>query len=53
LDIDQRTLNVRLSDEEIQDRLAALPPFEPRTTSPWLRRYARHVTSASHGAVLI
>lgn len=53
LDIDRRTLNVRLSDEEIQDRLAALPPFEPRTTSPWLRRYARFVTSASHGAVLV
>jgi dihydroxy-acid dehydratase len=53
LDIDRRTLNVRLSDEEIQDRLAALPPFEPRTTSRWLRRYARSVTSASHGAVLI
>ncbi len=53
LDVDRRTLNVRLSDEEIQDRLAALPPFEPRTNSPWLRRYARFVTSASHGAVLV
>ncbi|PWH14485.1 MAG: dihydroxy-acid dehydratase [Anaerolineae bacterium] len=53
IDIDRRTLNVRLSDEEIQDRLAALPPFEPRTTSPWLRRYARFVTSASQGAVLV
>ncbi len=53
LDIDRRMLNVRLSDEEIQDRLAALPPFEPRTSSPWLRRYARFVTSASHGAVLV
>ena len=53
LDVDQRTINVRLSDEEIQDRLASLPPFEVRTNSPWLRRYARFVTSASHGAVLI
>ncbi|MCS6908200.1 MAG: dihydroxy-acid dehydratase [Anaerolineales bacterium] len=53
LDIDRRTLNVRLSDEEIQDRLAALPPFEPRTKSPWLRRYAHFVTSASRGAVLV
>ncbi len=53
IDLDARTLNVRLSDEEIQRRLAALPPFEPRTRSSWLRRYARMVTSASHGAVLM
>jgi dihydroxy-acid dehydratase len=51
-DVDARTLNVQLSDEEIQSRLAALPEFTPRTTSPWLTRYARMVTSASHGAVL-
>ena len=53
IDIEARTLNVRLSEEEIQKRLASLPPFEPRTNSPWLRRYARFVTSASQGAVLI
>lgn len=52
IDLDARTLNVRLTDEEIQTRLAALPPFEPRTQSSWLKRYARIVTSASHGAVL-
>jgi dihydroxy-acid dehydratase len=53
IDLDSRTLDVRLSDEQIQDRLAALPPFESRTTSSWLRRYARMVTSASTGAVLL
>ena len=37
--------------EEIARRLDALPPFAPRTTSRWLRRYARMVTSASTGAV--
>jgi len=42
-----------LSDEEIQDRLAKLPPFESRSESAWLRRYARMVTSASRGAVLL
>jgi dihydroxy-acid dehydratase len=52
IDLDARTLGVRLSAEEIRSRLAALPPFQPRTTSPWLRRYSRLVTSASHGAVL-
>jgi dihydroxy-acid dehydratase len=53
LDLEARSLNVRLSDETLQERLAALPPFEPRTDSSWLRRYARMVTSASQGAVLL
>ena len=53
IDLQARTLNVRLSDETLQDHLEALPPFEPRTDSSWLRRYARMVTSASQGAVLI
>ena len=52
IDLDAQTLQVRLSDEEIQRRLAALPPFQPRTTSKWLRRYAQFVTSADTGAVL-
>jgi dihydroxy-acid dehydratase len=52
IDIDGRSLNVRLSDEVIQSRLAALPPFEPRVQSRWLRRYSRMVTSADTGAVL-
>jgi len=52
IDLDARTLNVRLSEEEINQRLKALPPFEPHTQSKWLRRYAHFVTSADHGAVL-
>jgi dihydroxy-acid dehydratase len=52
IDLPARTLNVRLSEAEIQRRVAALPPFTPRTTSRWLRRYARFVTSADTGAVL-
>ncbi|NPV85913.1 MAG: dihydroxy-acid dehydratase [Anaerolineae bacterium] len=52
IDLEKRTLNVQLSDQEIQSRLKALPPFTPRTQSPWLRRYAHFVTSADTGAVL-
>jgi len=33
LDLDARTLNVRLTDKEIEARLDALPPFEPRIKS--------------------
>ena len=52
IDLDARTLNVRLSDEEIHSRTAALPEFKPRTKSKWLRRYTHFVTSANTGAVL-
>jgi dihydroxy-acid dehydratase len=52
IDLDARTLDVALSQEEISARLAALPPFEPRTSSRWLRRYTKMVTSASTGAIL-
>lgn len=52
IDLEARSINVRLSDEEIRQRLVTLPPFEPRTQSKWLRRYTHFVTSADHGAVL-
>lgn len=52
IDLDARRLDVRLPQEEIERRLAALPPFQPRTTSRWLRRYQYFVTSADRGAVL-
>ena len=53
IDLDARTLNVRLSDETLQARLAALPPFVSKAHSKWLRRYAYFVTSADTGAVLV
>lgn len=53
LDLDTRRLDVRLTDDEIESRLAQLPPFQPTIGSKWLRRYARSVTSASTGAVLM
>ncbi len=52
IDLRARTLTVRLSEVEIQRRLEALPPFEPRAQSRWLRRYAHFVTSADTGAIL-
>jgi dihydroxy-acid dehydratase len=52
IDLSERTLDVRLSEEEIQSRLAALPPFQSKTTSKWLKRYSYFVTSADTGAVL-
>jgi dihydroxy-acid dehydratase len=47
-----RRLELKVSDQEIRQRLAALPPFEPKVKRGWLARYARFVTSADTGAVL-
>lgn len=52
IDIESGRLDVHLSQAEIEARLAALPPFKPRTKSKWLQRYAAFVTSADQGAVL-
>ena len=52
IDLVARSLNVKLSDAEIQSRLDALPPFQSKTTSKWLKRYSHFVTSADTGAVL-
>jgi len=52
IDLTERRLDVRLSEAEIGQRLAGLPPFKSRATSKWLKRYAYFVTSADTGAVL-
>ncbi len=51
-DLRAHTLNVNLSDAEIQKRLSATPRVKREIDSRWLRRYASWVTSASTGAVL-
>jgi dihydroxy-acid dehydratase len=53
IDIPGRTLTLEVPEEEIQQRLAGLPPWEPRIQSGYLKRYAEAVSSASTGAVLI
>ena len=52
IDLTARTLDVHLTSGEIENRLQALPPFQSRTTSKWLKRYSYFVTSADTGAVL-
>jgi len=53
IDIPNRKLEVSLTREEINRRLAKLPPFEPKVKSGYLKRYLDRVTSASTGAILI
>jgi dihydroxy-acid dehydratase len=52
-DIPQRTLSVRLSEDDIAARLARWsPPPLKREVKSYLRRYSTQVTSASTGAIL-
>jgi dihydroxy-acid dehydratase len=44
-------IELKVSDAEIEKRLKALPPFEPKVKRGWLARYLLHVTSADTGAV--
>lgn len=53
IDLDSGTIDLELSDEEINSRLEALPPFVPEIDSRWLRRYSKLVSSASTGAVFL
>jgi dihydroxy-acid dehydratase len=51
IDIEARTLEVKLSPQELETRKAAWKPLAPKVTSGYLARYARQVSSASQGAV--
>ena len=52
IDIPNRTLNARLSDDEIAARRKAFTGPPDRQLTGWLKRYQRFVTSANTGAVL-
>jgi dihydroxy-acid dehydratase len=51
IDIPARKLELLISEEEMQKRLAELTLPKPKITTGYLARYARLVTSASTGAV--
>jgi dihydroxy-acid dehydratase len=51
MDITNRRLDVELTDQEIQARLAKWTPPAPHYTSGVMAKYARLVSSASQGAV--
>lgn len=50
-DIPKRRLDVALSQREIAARLKKVKPPAPRYTSGVMGKYARHVSSASEGAI--
>lgn len=52
IDIPNASVNVRVSDEELEARRAAYVPHEPKIKSGWLARYTQMVSSAKDGAVM-
>lgn len=52
IDIPNASVNVRVSDEELEKRRAAYVPHEPKVKSGWLARYMQMVSSAKDGAVM-
>ena len=50
-DIAKRTLTVELSQKEIKSRLKKIKQPLPHYTSGVMGKYARHVSSASEGAI--
>jgi dihydroxy-acid dehydratase len=51
IDVEERTLSVELSEDELGARLARWSPPPPRYSSGVFAKYAAHVSSASEGAV--
>ncbi|MBN2424094.1 MAG: dihydroxy-acid dehydratase [Calditrichaceae bacterium] len=52
IDIPERRISVSLSEQEINQRLAQLKPFEPKIKKGYLARYSKMVTSANTGAIV-
>ncbi len=52
VDIPQRRLHLHVDDEELKRRKARWQPLERPGLPRYLRKYAKMVTSGSHGAVL-
>ncbi|MBD5542864.1 MAG: dihydroxy-acid dehydratase [Lachnospiraceae bacterium] len=52
INIPENTLNVKVSEEEMERRKANWTPREPKVTTGYLNRYRSLVTSGNRGAVL-
>ncbi len=52
IDMDARTINVQVSDEELEKRKANWKGFEPKVKTGYLARYSKLVTSASTGGIM-
>ena len=52
IDINKRTIDLQISQEELETRKRDLKPFELKCKSGYLSKYAKNVQDASHGAIV-
>jgi dihydroxy-acid dehydratase len=52
IDLDERTLELLVDEDELQRRLEGWERPDPKIQKGWLARYAKLVTSANTGAVM-
>lgn len=52
ININEKTLNMEVSDEELEQRRKVWTPREPKITTGYLGRYSKMVTSGDRGSVL-
>lgn len=52
IDLPNRTINVKVTDEQFAERRKHLKPFEPKIKTGWLARYSKLVTNASKGGIM-
>lgn len=52
IDIPGKKLTLRISEKQMEERLAKWTPPQPKITEGYMARYARMVSSASRGAVV-
>lgn len=52
IDIKKRSIELLVSDIELENRRKNLKPFEPKVKSGYLAKYAKNVQDASHGAIV-
>ncbi len=52
IDLPNRTINLQVSQEILDNRRQNLQPFEPKIKTGWLARYSKLVTNASMGGIM-
>jgi len=52
IDVDNFSINVKLSEEEIEKRKKEFKPIKKEVPGKWLKQYRMLVTNASNGAIL-
>ncbi len=52
IDVVKKTINVKISPQELKRRMQKLKSFQPKIKQGWLGRYADQVLSANFGAIM-